>query len=139
MSTPLSNPFLNLLYNIHVGQTSLPDPPFKLIIPFNISQFDIVKMNLITSSKEEFDKFVEECAEQFISIHANLSVGSVHLNPCVWTQFAIKTIEQGISSQSDQLIFPNGCCSKELECPINMYYRIVLSNLLIQNSQNDTL
>ena len=131
MSSPLSNPFLNLMCNMHISQTTLANPPFKLIVPFDISQLDIDKMELVTSSKEEFDKFVKICSTQFVIKYKELPYGSVHLAPNIWTQFAIKTIQHSLNTKSDQLVFPNGCCSQELSCPINLFYQFVLSNLLV--------
>lgn len=126
-----SNYLLNLLYSTHVQQTLLPNPPFSLTTEFNPELFDKDKYIELSHSEQKFNNFVLDCFEQF-KIEYNCAFGSVHLHPETWTKFALKAIVTTWKNNSNQIIFPNGCCSNE-SCPINNYYLIVLDNLMLKN------
>ena len=80
------------------------------------------------------DNFVDLYFDEFKQKYPNQPIGSVHVNQMVWTFFALKVIAQGYKNEEEnKIIFPNGCCSQGSKCPINMFYLIVLKNILIQS------
>lgn len=131
------NFLLNILLQTHIQQTGLENPPFCFEVQFEPSTLDLEKYSLISKSKTELNKFVDECMNEFNLTYPNVPVGSVHLSPYVWTKFALKTIALGYKSKSSTLIFPNGCCSRGPACPINMYYLIVKKNIQITKTNED--
>ena len=125
---------LNLLLQVHIKQTNLSNPPFFFECEFDYNKLDKEKYIQITKSKE-LDYFVDLCFNEFKQTYPNLPIGSVHINPMIWTKFALKVIVQGYKNkEKNKIIFPNGCCSQGFKCPINIFYLIVLKNILIQNN-----
>lgn len=130
-----SNSMLNLLLQVHIQQTNLPNPPFSFECEFDYNKFDKEKYTLITKSNEELDNFVDLCFNEFNQTYPNLPIGSVHINPITWIKFALKVIALGYKNkETNKILFPNGCCSQGPKCPINMFYLIVLKNIMIQNN-----
>lgn len=129
MDSTNTNFLLNILLQTHIQQTKLDNPPFCLETEFDPNKLNTAKYSLISKSNDELNKFVNECMSEFNSTYPNIPYGSVHLNPHVWTKFALKTIVTGYKSKQHMIKFPNGCCSQGLKCPINMYYMIVLKNI----------
>ncbi len=126
-----SNEMLNILYSMHVQQTSLPNSPFPISIEFNPDSLDKEKYISLSKSQQEFDNFVNLCFDEF-KIKHDCPFGSVHLHPDTWTKFALKAIITSWKNKSNIIVFPNGCCSVK-NCPINNYYLIVLENITLKN------
>lgn len=123
--------FVELLYETHKSQTSISNPPFSYAVNFDSTKFNKEKYILISKSTDELDKFVNDCFIEFTTKHPNIPNGSVHINPKTWTKFALKTIALGYKNTLTVLVFPNGCCSQGSQCPINIFYQIVLDNIMV--------
>lgn len=120
---------LNVLLQVHIKQTKYGISPFPFETSLDIDKFNKEKYIQISKSNEEFNKFVKVCFDDFVSTNPNILRGSVHLNPHIWTKFALKTIGLGYKNKESKIMFPNGCCSKGINCPINLFYFIVLKNI----------
>ncbi len=123
--------FVGILYSAHVQQTLLPNPPFSYTLPFN---YELVNKDKYKSLRieENLDEFVKMCMNKYKDRYPSLPVGSVDYNPKIWTKFALKSIATTYKSKNTTITFPNGCCSKEEECPINLFYEIVLEELCLE-------
>ncbi len=126
-----ANYLVNILCQAHIEQTNLPSPPFSYRVEFNPETLNKDKYKLISGSNEELEKFVSECFKEFLNSNPNIRFGSVHTNPKIWTKFALKTIAIAYKNSQNNVVFPNGCCSKGVECPINVFYGVVLKNIII--------
>ena len=132
----MENHLLNIMFEMHVQQTGLSNPPFKFVLDFIPSTFDLEKFNAITSSELELNSFSKSCFEIFKSKYKTIPFGSVHLNQVIWTKFALKSIILSYIDKSTTVTFPNGCCSNVNNCPINLFYSIVLQNLILETKEN---
>jgi hypothetical protein len=128
---------LKMLYNMHVSIT-LNKPPFTHIIK-NLSNDDIDLNKLNSINNDNIISFSKICFEKFVERYPRCLKGSVHVNSYVWTEIAIKTLKTNITNKKENIfVFPNGCCSLN-KCSINLYYEIVVEELLKEkhNINND--
>jgi hypothetical protein len=125
------NFLLNILCQTHIQQTNLEIPPFSFTVDFNPDLLDKEKYQSVSKNPEELKKFVKECMDMFLEKNPGIPKGSVHLRPDVWVKFALKTIAIGYKNKQTKITFPNGCCSLGIECPINMFYCVVLEKIML--------
>lgn len=126
------NLLLNMLLECHIQQTKLEPPPFYFETDFDPDCLDTQKYLLISNSDEDMDKFINNCMLEFNTDNPDILFGSVHLNPQIWTNFALRTIINSYKLKQNKIKFPNGCCSQGESCPINKYYLVVLKNLTLK-------
>ncbi len=126
-----SDSLLNTLYQVHIHQTEAKPSPFPFEYSFDYTTLDINKFKHITSSTEDFNNFVKICFDEFKNNNPNIPYGSLHINPSIWTSFALEAIQNAYNEDDTIIIFPNGCCSLKDNCPINIFYLIVLKNILL--------
>jgi hypothetical protein len=120
---------LNLLFKTHVKQTSINPPPFLYKVPFDYETINADILNKVLTNNNIFNIFCKKCYEEFLKI-PNITEGSVHINPYVWTNFAVQTIKSFCEKQEkNEIAFPNGCCNMSSTCSINLYYNVVLNAL----------
>ncbi len=126
---------IGILYSAHVQQTSLDPSPFPYVFIFSREMFKKDKYMSLARNSEEFEKFVKKCYDKFIERHPGVARGSVHHNPKTWVKFALKGIAKAWKENSREVTFPNGCCSMNEKCPINMFYEIVLEELCLDDEE----
>jgi hypothetical protein len=113
-----------ILYKTHVQQTLLPNPPFTFCMDIKQKTFNEQLLNELYAKQAVFDAFVESCKEEFLKL--GLPHGSVHHDPKIWVQVAVRAIKQNKSAET--IVFPNGCCTLSY-CSINQMYEIVANKL----------
>ena len=121
--------FLKILFDVHVSQTTNVSP-FPINVEFDYNKFNYEKYKFITENNDNYNNFAKTCFDIFLKKNPNLPKGSVHVDHIVWTKFAIKSIIESYNSKKNIITFPNGCCSIN-NCPINIYYLIVLENIML--------
>ncbi len=127
--------FINILYQMHVSQTQLESPPFTHQIN-NVEFEDLDMDKLRTLDNNTFIPFSEECYKIFKERYPRCLKGSVDVNPHIWTSVVlnhlinkISTTLRGQFKDPDMFVFPNGCCTQG-HCSINLFYEIVIEELL---------
>jgi hypothetical protein len=124
---------VNILCQMHISQTSLEKPPFSYDVSFDsLHFFDIEKYELLKTNSIEMDKFVDKTIKIFLNKYplSKVPYGSVHCSPKSFCIFALESIKKTFDEGLNKIIFPNGCCSRGIECPINKYYEVVLEVFL---------
>ncbi len=133
--------FINILYQMHVSQTQLESPPFTHQIN-NVEFEDLDMDKLRTLDNNTFIPFSEECYKIFKERYPRCLKGSVDVNPHTWTSVVINHLYhkifiggidpptlRGQFKDPDMFVFPNGCCTQG-HCSINLFYEIVIEELL---------
>jgi len=127
--------FINILYQMHVSQTQLESPPFTHQIN-NVEFEDLDMDKLRTLDNNTFKSFSDECYKIFKDRYPRCLKGSVDVNPHIWTSVVLNHLINKISTTlrgqfKDQymFVFPNGCCTQG-HCSINLFYEIVIEELL---------
>ena len=116
--------FANILFQMHVQQSISESPPFKINIEnISIDDLDFSKINSFTN--ENIYDFSRHCFDIYKKRYPNSLYGSVDINPTIWTQILIRNL-----SKIKPFELPNGCCNQP-SCSINMFYKIILEELLI--------
>lgn len=123
---------LNMMLQVHIQHTNLANSPFPYKINFDYENVDESKLLLMTKSTDELNNFVKICFDEFVLTHPNILKGSIHINPLIWTKFALKSISQTYKDKQSEITFPNGCCSQNSNCPINMFYLVVMKNIMLK-------
>ena len=119
---------LGLLCQTHILETRAKT--FSQTVTFDRNQIDMIKLQSLNNSSD-FSVFVASCLTQHKNENPNVKRGSLHLIPELWTEFALTSIMDAIDKEQNEITFPNGCCNS-LECPIHLYYLIVLKNVLLK-------
>ena len=115
--------FANILFEMHIRQTTQKNPPYKYIVDnISVEEFDLSKINSITH--ENIDTFSKHCYSEYKNKYPDTLYGSVDINPKFWTQVVILNFKK-----ENPFEFPNGCCNQK-SCSINLFYEIVLKQLL---------
>lgn len=70
------------------------------------------------------------CSPEFAAAYKKKNNGeeiitNVDRNPVFYAKVVVDAVK---SSNGDKVLIPNGCCTKD-DCPLNMYYKIVLEKL----------
>jgi len=118
---------LGLLCQTHILATR--SKTFSQTVPFERNRINITKLQSLNNASD-FKAFVSTCFAQHKNEHPNVEKGSLHLVPELWTEFALTSITEALDNEENTISFPNGCCSS-LECPIHLYYLIVLKNVML--------
>lgn len=125
------------MYVEHILQTASSYPPFSYSLPFNYELVNETKYKLLETKyksledDDELDKFVNECFTKYKERYPTQNIGSVNYNPKPWVLYAIKSIVNSYKTKSNNITFPNGCCSSE-NCPINKFYEIVIEEICLE-------
>jgi len=141
---------------MHASQTQLESPPFTHQI--NNVEFEDLDMDKLRTVdvwvpgnnlgiNNKFKSFSEECYKIFKERYPRCLKGSVDVNPHTWTSVVINhlyhiifirgidppilrgTLLRGQFKDPDMFVFPNGCCTQG-HCSINLFYEIVIEELL---------
>ncbi len=123
--------FVGIMYSAHLQQTSSVNPPFSYSLPFNHQLINKDKYKSLRT-EDKLDEFVQRCMSKYKERHSSQPIGSVDYNPKTWTKFALKSIATTYKTKEETIVFPNGCCSREEHCPINLFYEIVLEELCLE-------
>ena len=118
-----------LMFNMHVTKTQKTAFIHKVI--FNHTEVDIEKLKYVNENENNLKEYAKLCFDEFISENAHLSKGSLHRDPIVWTNFGLNSIYNAYCTKQTTVVFSNGCCSRD-NCPINIYYLIVLRNIMLK-------
>jgi hypothetical protein len=121
-----------LLFDMHVSQSSQQNSPFPYKVEFDYTKLNIDKFNHVNMNENNLKDFAKICFDEFIKKNPDLPKGSVHMDHVIWTKFALKTIFDTFCSKTNSIYFSNGCCSRN-NCPINIYYLIVLENIMLND------
>jgi hypothetical protein len=122
---------ITLMFNMHVSQTAKKNPAFTHKVNINCSKLDIEKLKYVNENENNLKEYAKLCFDEFISENAHLSKGSLHRDPIVWTNFGLNSIYNAYCAKQNTVVFSNGCCSRD-NCPINIYYLIVLKNIMLK-------
>lgn len=120
---------LGILCQVHIQNTR--SKTFSQTVTFERNLINLNKLQSLNNSSD-FNAFVATCLAQHKNENPNIKKGSLHLFPELWTEFALESITEALDTENNEILFPNGCCSS-LECPIHLYYLIVLRNVLISS------
>jgi len=121
--------FMKILFEMHVSNTMLETPPFThTITGIEPSELDFDKIN--SFNNDTVKTFSEECYKIFKKRYPRCLVGSVDSNPHIWVVIALNHFIKKLHEQrQDIFVFPNGCCIRE-HCSINLFYEIIVEELL---------
>ena len=122
--------FVRALFHMHLSQTIAEKPPFThTITGIEKKHLDITKIGFFTN--ETIKTFSEECYNKFTERYPRCLKGSVDADPHIWTIIAVRHLRQKLYEDSPNVfIFPNGCCNRHI-CSINLFYEIIVEELLI--------
>jgi len=122
--------FIRTLFHMHLSQTITEKPPFThTITGIQNNNLDITKICSFTN--ETVKTFSEECYNIFTERYPRCLKGSVDADPHIWTIIAVGHLRQKLYEDSPNVfIFPNGCCNRHI-CSINLFYEIIVEELLI--------
>jgi hypothetical protein len=119
----------DMMFMMHVQQTTSAKCPFHHTVAFNHSKFDTEKLTSLMTMQGEIERFAQACFQEFKNQNPTALVGTVHHCPIVWVQIALRHIKAAYDAKKDSITFPNGCCTRNV-CPINKIYEITLTFML---------
>ena len=134
--------FVRVLFHMHLSQTVSENPPFTHTIT-GIKNDNININKLYSFTNETVKTFSEECYKIFTDRYPRCLKGSVDADPHIWTIIAVRHLKQKIYENSPAVfVFPNGCCNRDI-CSINLFYEIIVEELLtvkkIINTNDDII
>lgn len=122
---------IKMMFDMHVSQTAKKNPAFTHTVNIDYTKLDIEKLKYINQNEINLKDYAKLCFDEFISENDHLSKGSLHCNPLIWTTFGLNSIYNAYCNKQNTVVFSNGCCSRD-SCPINIYYLIVLKNIMLK-------
>ncbi len=124
-----SDYLMEMLYQTHVHCTK--EPTFTFELPFTKELFNKTKYINLVKDSNNLDEFVNKCYTKYQERFSNNLKGTLDLNPKTWTRFGLVAITNSYKSNSNTVVFPNGCCTQQ-KCPINQFYQIVLEEICLE-------
>lgn len=122
------NYFLQLMFNMHVNCT-LNDPIIYNEVKLN-KKINKDKLLGVYNDGNINDKFCDECYQMYKSEHLKLFKGSVDINPFTWVKICLEYSIKAMNNNDEKIKIPNGCCNMD-QCPIKLFYEIIVKNILI--------